>query len=408
MEFQHLTLDNGLTLVAEINPEAASMGVGFFARTGSRDETAEVAGVSHFLEHMMFKGTPHRSAFDVNLEFDRIGADYNAFTTEENTVYYGAVLPDFQERLLDLLGDMLRPSLRQEDFDLERNVILDEIARYEDMPSYRCYEKLMGEHFTGHPLGNSVLGTPESIRELSRDQMQEYFDRRYSPTNVTIVGAGNLDFDAFVQKVRESCGHWEPREAPREAQAVPRNSGRVVVTDPKVTREHVGLMSSAPSYQDESRDAAQIASTILGDATGSRLYYALVEPAIADRAHMSYDAMDRAGALITLISSDPDRAAEALEIARGELKRFLDEGPSETELTAAKNKTASGATLKGELPMGRLTEVGFDWVYDQSYEPLTERIERLLAVTPEEVLDVVRRHDLMEMTVLALGPLRSL
>jgi len=408
MDFQHTTLDNGLNIIAEVNADAASMAAGFFVKTGSRDETAEVSGVSHFLEHMVFKGTERRTAFDVNLEFDRMGASYNAFTAVESTVFYAAVLPEFQARVLDLLGDMLRPSLREDDFDVEKNVILDEIARYEDMPTFRCYEKLMQAHFSGHPLGNSILGTPDSIRALKRDDMRAYFDRRYSPGNVTVVGVGNLRYDAFVEKVTELCKHWRPYDAPRAKPATKHQPRQVVVTDAKVAREHIGLMSPATSCQDEARHAAQVTAVIVGDATGSRLYYALVEPAIADQAHMTYDPLDEAGTFLTFLSTDTPRAGEAVRIARSEFRKFLDEGPTDAELQAAKNKIASGATLKGELPMGRLTEVGFEWVYRGQYVPLAESIEAVLRITRDEVADLARTYDLTAATVLALGPVESL
>src|SRR6185312_12145608 len=136
MPFHSHKLANGLQLIGETSPSARSAALGFFVRTGSRDETSEVSGVSHFLEHMMFKGTPNRSPEDVNREFDEMGARYNAFTSEEETVYYGAVLPRFQNRILDLLADMMRPALRKEDFDMEKNVILEEIAMYEDRPQF--------------------------------------------------------------------------------------------------------------------------------------------------------------------------------------------------------------------------------------------------------------------------------
>lgn len=410
MDFKHTTLDNGLTVIAEINPTAASMAAGFFTKTGSRDETTGIEGVSHFLEHMIFKGTERRNAFDVNLEFDRMGANYNAFTSSENTVFFGAVLPEFQSKLLDLLGDILRPSLRQKDFDMEKNVILDEIARYEDMPSFRCFEKLMAEHFDNHPLGNSVLGTPDSIRELKRDDMQAYFDRRYSPGNVTVVGTGRIDFDAFVEKVNEMCSHWKPYDVSRQTQDGPKgeNSRQVIITDKKVSREHIGIMSPAPSHQDHSRYAAQLAAAVIGDVTGSRLYYALIETAIADEAHMAHDPFDHTGAFLTFISCDAERASKAVKIATDVFRKFMDSGPTEEELQAAKNKIASSATLKGELSMGRLTSVGFDWVYCREYEPLTDQIETMFKVTRDEVTELIRNCNPTASTLLALGPLEAL
>src|SRR3712207_1496853 len=184
MRYDRHTLANGLEIVGEHNPAAKSMALGFFTRTCARDETPEVSGVSHFLEHMMFKGSERRSAKDVNREFDEIGARNNAFTSEENTVYYGAVLPEFQDRLLDLLADILRPSLRQEDFQTEKKVILEEIAMYRDRPRFVAFDLARETYHHGHPLGNSVLGSTESISALTRDQMQEYFERRYASNNV--------------------------------------------------------------------------------------------------------------------------------------------------------------------------------------------------------------------------------
>jgi len=408
MQFKHRKLDNGLTIVAEVHPPAATMAAGFFVRTGSRDEPAELAGVSHFLEHMTFKGTPRRTALDVNREFDELGAHYNAFTSEENTVYYGAVLPEFQARLLDLLCDILRPSLRQEDFDVEKNVILDEIARYQDMPRYRLYEMLMAEYFLPHPLGHSVLGTTESVAALGRDDMQAYFDRRYSPGNVTLVGVGKVDFDALVDQAAQMCSHWRPYDVRRDTAAPPPAVRRKVQADPGVAREQIGLASPAPASQDDERYAAMLAATILGDVTGSRLFYALVDPAIADEASCVYDALDGSGVFLTFVSAGPEQAAEALRIARDEMATFLDGGPTEAELLAAKNKIASGATLKGELPMGRLTAVGYDWVYRGQYVPLADQIEALYAVTPDEVLAVARRYDMTSATVVALGPVEQL
>ena len=408
MEFKSTTLSNGLTVIAEVNPSAKSLAAGFFAKTGSRDETDEISGVSHFLEHMMFKGTDRRDALQVNLEFDELGASYNAFTSEENTVYYAGVLPEFQTAMLDLLGDLLRPALRQEDFDMEKEVILDEIARYEDQPTFKMYESLMATHFAGHPLARNVLGTPDSITALKRDDMQEYFDRRYSPGNVTLIGVGNIDWDAFAEKAEQMCAHWKPLEAARTLDPCGGAGGRTAITDPKINREQIGILSPAPAAQDDSRFAAQLLATIVGDTTGSRLYYALVDPAIADDASTTYDMLDGTGGFLTFISTDPQRASEAVDIAAGEFKKLMDDGFSDLELQAAKNKIASVATLKGELPMGRLTAVGFDWVYRKEYMPLAEQIETLFAVTADDVMNVAKEFDLTKLTVLALGPLEKI
>ncbi len=404
MEFKHIELDNGLTVIAELAPAAASMAVGFFARTGSRDEWNEVHGVSHFLEHMMFKGTPRRTALDVNRDFDDMGAAYNAFTSEEATVYYGAVLPEFQARLVDLLGDILRPSLRQEDFDVEKNVILEEIALYEDRPDFRLYERLMKEHFGSHPMGRSVLGTPDSIKNLRSQDMREYFERRYSPTNMVVVAAGKLDWDLLAAQVRQACGGWKSFAAKRAYSPAPKMQARFSVIDEKLTRLQLGLMSGGPEAQSTQRYAARLLGSILGDDTGSRLYYALVEPAIVEDASVSYDPMDGLGAMITMITADPQRSGEALEIVHREFDRLMRDGITAEELSAAKNKIASASVLRGELPMGRLTAVGFDWLYRHTYAPLDKQIEEMMATTADEILTVARQYNLNESTIVSLGP----
>src|SRR5439155_22169490 len=163
MEFRSHRLDNGLEIIAETNPDAHSMSVAFIVRTGSRDETDDVAGVSHFLEHMCFKGTPRRSADDVNREFDEIGAHYNAFTSEECTAYYASVLPEYQEASIDLLADILRPRLRPDDFEMAKKVILEEIQMYLDQPPFGMVERIKQLHIGCTQLARRMLCTTQSV-----------------------------------------------------------------------------------------------------------------------------------------------------------------------------------------------------------------------------------------------------
>src|SRR5438046_6001059 len=149
--FHERKLPNGLQIIGETSPSARSVALGFFVRTGSRDETPEICGVTHFLEHMVFKGTPHRTALDVNHDFDRIGAHYNAFTSEENTVFYAAILPEYLPHAVDILADILRPSLREDDFNMEKKVIIEEIHMYEDRPAWSAYDHAKKAFSAEHP-----------------------------------------------------------------------------------------------------------------------------------------------------------------------------------------------------------------------------------------------------------------
>ena len=178
MEYRQHRLKNGLNILAECNPQAYTSAFGFFVRTGARDETSEISGVSHFLEHMVFKGTPNRSAAQVNLELDEMGSSSNARTGEESTIYHAAVLPEFQGQVVELLSDIMRPSLRIDDFETEKQVIIEEIKMYDDQPPYGGYERMMSEFFGKHPLGQSVLGTVDSVSGLTPESMMSYFKER--------------------------------------------------------------------------------------------------------------------------------------------------------------------------------------------------------------------------------------
>src|SRR5262245_19617243 len=209
MPFRHHTLDNGLEIIAETSPDAYSSAYGFFVRTGARDETSEISGVSHFLEHMVFKGSANRTAEEVNRDLDDLSASSSAFTSEEQTVYYATTLPEDQEPIIELLADTLRPALRQEDFNTENPVSLEEIPKYDDQPPYGAHEKCMAAFFGEQPLGKSVLGTTASVGGLAREQMLAYFEQRYSPKNIVLSAPGNVDFDALVLQAQNSCGRWQ-------------------------------------------------------------------------------------------------------------------------------------------------------------------------------------------------------
>src|SRR2546421_526570 len=228
--FHTHVLDNGLQIIGETSPSARSVALGFFVRTGSRDESREVSGVTHFLEHMVFKGTPRRTALEVNRDFDRIGASYNAFTSEENTVFHASVLPEYLPQAVDVLSDILRPSLRVEDFDMEKKVIIEEIGKYEDQPAWLAFDHARRLFFGGHRLGNSVLGTP------------------------------------------------------------------------------------GPPADSPPRHAASLLGVAVGDDTGSRLYWALVDPGLAESAGCGLDGNEGAGAYYTSFSGEPEQAEENLDI----------------------------------------------------------------------------------------------
>ncbi|GAB4187986.1 MAG: pitrilysin family protein [Phycisphaeraceae bacterium] len=401
--FHHHTLANGLTVVAETNPAAHTAAVGFFVKTGARDEQHQVMGVSHFLEHMMFKGTDRRTADDVNREFDEIGANYNAFTSHEQTVYYAHVLPEFLPRAVDLIGDILRPALREDDFNMEKNVILEEIGMYDDQPAWRLQDELLEHYFRNHPLGFRVLGTRDTVSDLTPEQMRDYFQQRYAADNIVVSAVGRFEFDDLVRDIENVAGHWNRSGAVRRYDPPVVQDHQHTITDPKVTRHYIGLLCPAPSAQEDSRYAAKVLADVLGDADGSRLYWALVEPGLADEASFSYLPMDRVGCFMGSACCDPQRAEQVEQVLLKTIDSFLHDLTDE-EVDRAKNKLATSATLQGESPRGRMSSIGSTWTYLGRYLPLEEELARVMAVTAEDLRQLVHESPMTPRTLLRLGP----
>jgi predicted Zn-dependent peptidase len=406
MQFHHATLPNGLTILGETSPAARSTALGFFVRTGARDETPAESGVSHFLEHMVFKGTPRRTAFEVNRDFSRIGADNNAFTSEENTVFHACFLPEYLPEAVDVLADILRPSLRGEDFDMEKKVILEEIGMYEDQPTYSAYDKARRLHFGDHRLGNSVLGSVESVSALSRDQMAAYFARRYVAGNVTVAAAGSFDWSRLVDEVGRHCGAWETGPAPREGirETAGTHGFRVIQKD-KVTQEHVILIAGGPPADSPLRYAADMLAMAVGDDSGSRLYWELVDPGLAESADASFHENEGAGAFFASMSCEPDQAEENLAILMCVLREVRAEGITADELEQARSKVLSRLVRGSERPKGRMMALGMNWTYQRQYRSVDDELEAFQAVTLDDVRRVLEQYPIDRVTTLALGPL---
>lgn len=403
MTFHETTLPNGLKIIGEHNPEAQSFAAGYFVKTGARDESLEVSGVSHFLEHMMFKGTDKRSAEAINLEFDAIGANYNAYTSDERTVYYGAVLPERGAALVDLLTDMMRPALREDDFTVEKNVILEEIAMYEDRPSFKVFEEGNERFYQGHPLGQSVLGSPESIRALRQEQMLTYFRARYAADNLFLTVAGNYDWDALVAQVSGLTGSWQPSQASRLHPALRGATGDERLTLPTLARTHTAVYAPGVGAQDPLRYAAGVLANCVGDSSG-RLYWALLDNGLADSASLSHDAADGTGVFVGYLSTSPEGQAEALRVYREVLGSVQENGVTEDEWRRAQRKLATGLTLRGETPFGRLMSLGARYELEGRYASVGDTVAQIMAASLEDAQALLARKPFEKLFTLTLAP----
>lgn len=408
MEFRHQQLPNGLEIVAECNPQAYSCAYAFFVRSGSRDENDQVAGVSHFLEHMVFKGTATRSAADVNRELDELSSNSNAFTSEEQTVYYAATLPEDQPNLIQLMADMLRPALRQDDFDTEKKVILEEIAKYDDEPPYNAYDRVKEAFFGGHPLARSVIGSTASVGALTREQMLEYFERRYSPGNIVLAAAGNVDFDRLVEDAERSCGAWQSFEAARRVDRAQGKRGFTVRTLPQAAQEYVMQMAAAPGTEDDDRYAARVLGVILGDDSGSRLFWELVDTGLADYASFGAHEYQGTGVFITNLCCTPEETAANLQRIATVLADAQQNGLTPEELQQAQNKVCAQIVLSAERPASRMFTVGNAWLQRRQYRTIREVVEAYRRVTLDDLRAVMRKYPLAASATFAVGPLTQL
>ncbi|GAB4550328.1 MAG: pitrilysin family protein [Phycisphaerales bacterium] len=382
--YRTATLDNGLTVVGEINPDAASSACGFFVRTGARDEDAKVMGVSHFLEHMMFKGTDRRTAEAVNRDFDALGADHNAFTSSELTCFYASVLPEHLDQAFDVLADIMRPALRTEDFDTEKGVILEEIAMYKDSPFWVLYERAMEAYYDRHPLGHRVLGTDETIKALTRDEMETYFRARYSADNTVLAVTGAADFDRVVDLARSHCAGWNTTDASRDTTVPTPSGGDLHLTTDKFDRAYCLMLSPGPAMSDDRRFGATMLARILGEPGNSRLHWALIETGLAEEAAADFGERDGCGDFFVYASGDPERFDEIQATMEREIAGLID-SVEEDDLERLRNTFATRATLEGERPKGRMIRLGMLHTYPGAYMPLEEELARIQAVTLDDL-----------------------
>jgi len=370
LSFREATLPNGLRVIAEINPEAKSVALGYFVRTGSRDELAGEEGISHFLEHMVFKGTERRSAWDVNREFDEMGAKYNAFTNEELTVFYGAVLPEFAPRLLDLLSDLMRPAIREEEFETERKVILEEIALYRDRPHFVLYERAQAAYFGRHPLAKPVLGTPESIARMTRSQMVSYHARRYVPGNMTLAFAGNLDWEEMLTLAEQMTRGWAQGKAPRNHPSFTPKPRKVREPYDKASQAYGVFMAPGYAASAVERYAARVLADVLGDPDNGRLFWRLVDRGLVETATAFHHEFEELGVYMVYVQGDPSNEAEVSQRIAEELQQLESDGVQQGELERAKLKTATSLVFAGETPLSRLFYLGLGYSYTGRYEAL--------------------------------------
>lgn len=409
-EFRHATLPNGLRIAAEIDTRGYSAAFGYFVRAGSRNETDPESGLSHFLEHMMFKGTERRSAADVNRELDELGGQGNAYTSEEQTVYYASVLPKFQDRMVELLTDMLSPSLDEREFDTERHVIIEEIAKYEDQPPFGAFERAMEIHFGPRGIGRRVLGTEESIRDMTADAMRAYFHRRYRPENIVLAATGNVDFDGLVAAVESQTQPWASRPidpsptADRDDQLPPGIETGKSLEIADAHQSYLVRMMPGPCMTSEDRFAVRILSSIIGDEGGSRLFWELIDTGLAEIATVWPQEFTDNGAWFTYAVCAPEDVAQNRETIEKVLAKTRQGGVLDEEFTQAVNKAVAGCIMQSERPGNRLFGLGSRWLTCGEYFSTDDLLDKFRNLEIDAVNEAATQYLCQEATEVIAAP----
>lgn len=379
-------LDNGLRVVIEPMRDVTSAAAGFMARAGSRDEPAEWAGVSHFLEHMCFKGTRKRPWRQITIDFDNMGSYYNAFTSKESTFYFGWVRRDDIARQIELLADMVRPTLPAEEFDTEKKVVLEEIAMSDDDLDRHVYDLLHEKVFAGHPLRWPVLGYRETIEKLTRDNMADYHAQYYSPANVVLIAAGNVDPDEILRLAAEMTADWTNvgKVLPRQAPAM--QGGQAVQVIERFQQQCVALASpTGPAGAGEEKIEA-IGSILGGE--NSRFFWNITQKGISPRSGVWGVTYADCGFELLYAFGEPDRAEQMTDAMRREAARLQAEGPRPEELQRFKNRRATGLATDGEAAYNRLMQIMQDIENHDHARTLDDRLFEVQSLT----VDGLREH----------------
>ena len=367
-------------------PAVRSVALGFWVKTGSRDETPAQAGISHFLEHLLFKGTDRFSSLEIDELFDAMGADVNAGTGKETTSVYARFLDRHLDRAFDVLSDMvLRPSYP--DIDAERQVVIEEIAMYEDEPQDKVHDVLAAALFGDHPLGRPIIGRADVVASVPVPEIAAYHDARYGPDNLVVAAAGNIEHGRLLELVGGAFDGSSPDGGAADSEAAPSELVPRVRFHRKDTEQyHLCLGGPGLARADRRRFAMRVLDALLGGSTSSRLFQEVREKRGLAYAVYSYASQFvDSGHVGLYVGTRPDNVAAAMRVIGDELRRICEEGPTQEELERARENVKGRTTLSMESTLARMNRLGSSLLTGVPLLTLDEVIAAIDAVTLEDV-----------------------
>jgi len=401
-----LVLPNGLTLLHRRMPHRASIALGVWLRAGARDEPGERAGATHFLEHLLFKGTERRNAYEISASLESRGGHLDAFTAREHVCYYGRALDENLPEAVDVLTDLVGHStLPDEEVQREKEVVREEIFSYEDSPEEKVHEILAQALWGDDPLGRPILGSEESVVGFKPAELRDFYRERYHPANLVVAVAGNFD-PAWL--VDATTGAFPgPRGEAIALATVGRTLPPHVAYEAKdVTQLHLALGRPGLSHDAPERYRLAVLATIIGGGMSSRLFKSLREQrGLAYSVYTGTEAYRDAGMITIGLGVKPSRGAEALSALHAELERFMTLGPTDEELDSGKAQLRGGLLLGEESVSNHMMHLALDELSYGHYVPLATHLVEIEKVTRADVVDLARRFFAPTgWTVAAIGP----
>jgi predicted Zn-dependent peptidase len=407
-------LPGGLRVITEFLPAVRSVALGIWVGVGSRDEDHAHAGATHYLEHLLFKGTSRRTALEISAEMDAVGGEMNAFTAKEYTCYYSRVLDADLPLAVDVLSDMVTSSLiTPKDVDAERNVVLEEIAMNDDDPSDTAHEAFTAKLFGDTPLGRPILGTVDSINAITRDQIFEHYQARYTPEHLVVAAAGNLDHDTVVQLVAQAFGSALERAA---EPARPRLNGShsgfgaeagagTTLVSRGIEQANLVLGCQALARTDDRRFALGVLNAAFGGGMSSRLFQEVREKRGLAYSVYSFAAQHAdTGMWGIYVGCLPAKADEVLAICAEEITRVVEDGLTDAELARGKGQVRGSIVLGLEDPSSRMSRLGKSELVYPRLEPVDEVLTSIDAVTHDDVRAVAAEILTRPKVLAVVGP----
>jgi predicted Zn-dependent peptidase len=405
--FLRQRLSNGTQVVGEPMAGVQSAAVGLLFGVGARDESAKHFGISHFLEQMIFRGTEHRSAREISEQFDRLGASYDSSAGIEMHVMSCQMLGDRLLEALDLLGDCARfPAFPDDAVESVRTLQLQEISQRDDRPPQKVMDLVRRELFAGSPLGNDVLGSPETMENIDRQALAEYHKRFFRPDNAVISVAGNFDWAPLIQKLEALTADW-PVGTQRDRLSPPEPHQSVTVLSKEdASQENLGFAFPGVAASDPRYHAAGLTAQALGGGTNSRLHREVREKrGLAYAAQARFDGFENTGLVRIYVGTSPERAPESVEVVLGELRKLEADGLEPEELDRAKTRLKSQVIMRSESTYARMATNMRSWWMERQLYSLDEAKQRIDRVTLGEVAALLRDLGVTHrIAAVALGP----